>query len=89
MFFGKMKKRGGGELRPCHQEVFFMPFKKKYFPFDNLSTYGHIMLKFFGRYFYWLVTIFFGNRAILVQKLGGEKQFPKPINTSKYEMDTL
>ena len=36
-----------------------LPFKNKnYFTFDNLSKYGHITLKFVGRYFYLVVTIF-------------------------------
>ena len=36
-----------------------LPFKNKhYFTLDNLSKYGHIMLKFVGRYFYSVVTIF-------------------------------
>ena len=52
-----------------------LPFKKKnYFTLDNLSKYGHITLKFVGRYFYLVVTIFSKNWAILVQKLGGRKK---------------
>ena len=51
-----------------------LPFKNKnYFTLDNLSKYGCIMLKFVGRYFYLVVTIFSKNRSILVQKLWGEK----------------
>ena len=30
----------------------------KYFTLDNLSIYGHIMLKLVSRYFYWFVSIF-------------------------------
>jgi hypothetical protein len=38
-----------------------LPFKNKnYFTLDNLSKYGHITLKFVGRYFYLVVTIFSG-----------------------------
>ena len=37
----------------------FLPFKNKnYFNLDNLSKYGHNTLKFVGRYFYLVVTIF-------------------------------
>ena len=43
-------------------ETFFLlllPFKNKnYFTLDNLSKYGHITLKFVGRYFYLVVKIF-------------------------------
>ena len=46
---------------------------------DNLSKYGNITLKFAGRYFYLLVTIFSKNRAILVQKLWGEKKLSKSV----------
>ena len=38
---------------------------------DNLLKYGNFMLKFAGRYFYLLVTIFSKKKAILVQKLWG------------------
>ena len=45
------------------------------------------MLKFVGRYFYLVVTIFPKNRAILVQKLWGEKKLSKSVfgyfNTKK------
>ena len=60
--------RGGGgkgratkEKRTFFKTFFFilLPFKnKKYFTLDNLSKYGHITLKFVGRYFYLVVTIF-------------------------------
>ena len=57
-----------------------MPFKNKnYFTLDNLSKYGNITLKLAGRYFYLLVTIIPKNRAILVQKLGGEKNLSKSV----------
>ena len=59
---------GGGGKGPAIKEkrLFFFTLKKillpcknkNYFTFDNLSKYGHIMLKFVGRYFIWLVTIF-------------------------------
>ena len=60
--------RGGGgkgratkEKRTFFKTFFFilLPFKNKnYFTLDNLSKYGHITLKFVGRYFYLVVTIF-------------------------------
>ena len=60
--------RGGGgkgraikEKRTCFETLFFilLPFKNKnYFTLDNLSNYGLITLKFVGRYFYLVVTIF-------------------------------
>ena len=60
--------RGGGgkgwatkEKRTFLKLFFFilLPFKNKnYFTLDNLSKYGHITLKFVGRYFYLVVTIF-------------------------------
>ena len=62
------KKRGGGKGRATKEKstifktFFFIllpPFKNKnYFTLDNLSKYGHITLKFVGRYFYLVVTIF-------------------------------
>ena len=48
----------------------------------KFSKYGHITLKFVGRYFYWVVTIFSKKYGyfVLVKKLGEEKkcqiQFP-------------
>ena len=54
-----------------HLELFLkivLPFKNKnYFTLDNLSKYGHITLKFFGR-------------AILVQKLAAEKKMSKSLS---------
>ena len=64
---GRATKRGGGkgratkEKRTFFKTFFFilLPFKNKnYFTLDNLSKYGHITLKFVGRYFYLVVTIF-------------------------------
>ena len=57
IFLMAVPLRGGGG------KVFFkkilLSFKNlKYFTLDNLSTYGHITLKFVGRYFYWFVTMF-------------------------------
>ena len=61
-----------------------LPFKNKnYFTLDNLSKYGHITLKFVGRYFYLVVyfPIYFPkNRAILVQKWEEEKKFTKTVS---------
>ena len=57
-----------------------LPFKNKnYFTLDNLSKYGHITLKFVGRYFYLDVIKFSKNRAVLVQKLCGEKKLSKSV----------
>ena len=65
---GRATKRGGGgngraikEKRTFFETFFFilLPFKNEnYFTSDNLSKYGHITLKFVGRYFYLIVTIF-------------------------------
>ena len=77
---GRAIKRGWGggvkarPLRTLFKTLFFifLPFiNKNYFTLDNLSKYGNIMLKFAGRYFYLLVTIFSKKKAILVQKLWG------------------
>ena len=54
--------KGGVKASPLRKnELFFilLPFKNRnYFTLDNLSKYGHITLKFVGRYFYLVVTIF-------------------------------
>jgi hypothetical protein len=66
---GQAIKRGGGgdkgraikEKRTFFKTYSFilLPSKNKnYFTLDNLSKYGHITLKFVGRYFYLVVTIF-------------------------------
>ena len=55
------KGRATKEKRTFFKTFFFilLPFKdKNYFTLDNLSKYGHITLKFVGRYFYLVVTIF-------------------------------
>ena len=50
-----------------------LPFKNvKYFTIDNLLTYGHITLKFV-HFFTGLLQYLPKNTAILVQKLGVEK----------------
>ena len=49
------------EKRTFFETFFFilLPFKNNnYLTLDNLSKYGNITLKFVGRYFYLLVTIF-------------------------------
>ena len=48
--------------------LILLPLRNKNdFILDNLSKYGHMTLKFVGRYFYWVVTIFSKkNRAIIV-----------------------
>ena len=73
--------RGGGGEGPAINEkrtfldLHFFNFvaikNKNYFTKDNLSKYGHITLKFIGRYFYWVVTI-------LVQNWG-KKKTPPPF----------
>ena len=55
--------RGGGGKGGAIKEKrtflkLFFYFVAKLFSLDNLSKYGHIMLKFVGRYFYLVVTIF-------------------------------
>ena len=65
---GRATKRGGGgkgraikEKIPFFETFFFilLPFKNKnYITLDNLTKYGHITLRFVGRYFYLVVTIF-------------------------------
>ena len=46
---------------------------KNYFTLDNLSKYGNNTLKFGGRFFIWVVTIFSKILAILVQNWGKKK----------------
>ena len=53
-----------------------LPFtNKKYFTLDNLSIYGHIRLKFVGRYFtgFFFLQYLSKNTALLVRKVRGEK----------------
>ena len=80
--------RGGGKGRDIKEKITFLktfffillPFKNKiYFTFDNLSKYGHITLKFVNGIFTWLLQYFPKNRAILVQKLWGEKKLSKSV----------
>ena len=55
------KNRATKEKRTFFLNFFFilLPFKdKNYFTLDNFSKYGHITLKFVGRHFYLVVTIF-------------------------------
>ena len=69
--------RGGGGKGRAINFYILLPFKNKnYFTLDNLSKYGNITLKFVGRYFYLLVTIFSKK---LVQKLWGEKKISKSV----------
>ena len=62
---GPLRGGRGGKGRAIKEkgtffETFFftlLPFKNKnYFTLDNLSKYGHITLKFVGRYFYLLFS---------------------------------
>ena len=58
-----LREEGGGvkagPLRKKELCFSLLPFKNKdYFTLDDLSKYGNITLKFVGRYFYLLVTIF-------------------------------
>ena len=63
---GHKEGGGGGKGRAIKEKKLFfylffilLLFKNKdYFTLDNLSKYGNITLKFVGRYFYLLVTIF-------------------------------
>ena len=53
----------GGKGRAIKEKKNFffilLPFRNEnYFTLDNLSKYGNIMLKFVGRYFYLVVTMF-------------------------------
>ena len=87
--YGRAFKRGGAKGRQLRKNNFFsdfysfflLPFKYwNHFTLDNLLKYGHITLKFIGRYFYWVVTIFSKNRAILVQKLREENELSKSVS---------
>ena len=80
---------GGGKGRAIKEKITFfktfffilLPFKNKnYFTLDNLSKYENIALKFVGRYFTCLLKYFPKNRAILVQKLWGEKSCQNPFS---------
>ena len=64
---GSRKKNPPLMAGPLRKKELFMkrfffillPFKNEnYFTLDNLSKHGHITLKFVGRYFYLVVTIF-------------------------------
>ena len=62
-----------------------LPFKNKnYFTLDNLSKYGHITLKFVGRYFYLVVTIFSKKLGYFSPKIGGRKK----LSTSNPNLQT-
>ena len=84
---GPLRGGGGGKGRAIiKKELFFklffilLPFKNKnYFTLDNLSKYGHITLKLSVGIFTWLLQYFPKNRAILVQKLWGEKKLTKSV----------
>ena len=76
---GRAIKRGGGKGLAIKKKNIFVTFlkillplkNKNYFNLDNLSKYGHIMLKFVGRYFIWVV---------FVQKLGAEIKLSKSVS---------
>ena len=81
---GSRKKKGRAikKKRTFFETFIFilLPFKNKnYFTLHNLSKYGHITLKFVGRYFYLVFTRFPKNRAILVQKLWGVKKLSQSV----------
>ena len=85
---GRAIKRGGGggKGRAIKEKITFLklffynllPFiNKTYFTLDNISKYGHITLKFVGRYFIWVVTIFFKKCGCFSPKIGGRKKIVK------------
>ena len=78
---GSAIRAGGGGLHLRKKDSYiFFPFKdKKYFTLDNLSTYGHITLKLFGRYFYWFVTKFAKKYGSKKYKNGGDKNCQNPL----------
>ena len=45
------------KYRSFQNENFGNFYLIKCFTLDNFSTFGHITLKFVGRYFHWFVTI--------------------------------
>ena len=69
--------RGGGVKGLFAIKNFFFIFllfeNKIYFTLDNLSTYGHITLKFVGWYYNWFVTIFATKYGSFSPKIGGKK----------------
>ena len=80
--------RGGGvKAGPLRKKellkTFFfilLPFKNKnYFTLDNLSKYGHIMLKFVGKHFYLVVTIFSKKYGYFSPKFVGGKKLSKSV----------
>ena len=72
---GPLRGGGGGQAikeKRTFLDLFFilLPFKdKNYFTLDNLSKYGHITLKFVGRYFIWVVAIFSKMTRIILNKI--------------------
>ena len=73
--------------RVSHVHIFFfktffffilLPLKNKHhFTLDNISKYGNITLKFAGRYFYLLVTIFSKKYGYFSSKIVERKNFVK------------
>jgi len=57
-----------------------LPFENKnYFTLDNLSKYGHITLKFVGRYFYLDVTKFSKKKGYFSPKIVWRKKLSKSV----------
>ena len=72
--------RGGGvKGRTLKKKDLFWNFDKILLPFDNLSKYGQLTLKFVGRYFIWVVTIFSKKKGYLSPKIGGRKKLSKSV----------
>ena len=70
--------RGGRGKGPAIKEKLFfllrilLPFTNKhYFTLNDLSKYGHITLKFVGRYFYWVVKKTKTNPTAIKPEEGG------------------
>ena len=68
---GPLRKKDFFFLFCCHLKM------KNYFTLDNLSKYGHITLKFVGRYFYLVVTILSKEYGYFSPKIVGRKKVVK------------
>ena len=59
--YGLIFENFSGYIKVINDKYLREAARKKLFSLDNLSKYGQITLKFVGRYFYWVVTIFSKN----------------------------